>query len=42
MREKVIKRNGFAPKLRYATKGGSTPRRVGLGFTAKTFFLALF
>lgn len=42
MREKVIKRNGFAPKLRHATKGGSSPRRVGLGLTAKTFFLALF
>lgn len=42
MRDKVTKRNGFAPKLRHATKGGSVPRRVRLGLTAKTFLLSLF
>lgn len=33
-------RNGFAKKIRHATKGGSTPRRIGLGLKTEAFFRA--
>jgi lipopolysaccharide/colanic/teichoic acid biosynthesis glycosyltransferase len=33
-----MRQNGFAQKIRHATKGGSTPTRIGSGLKTETFF----